>query len=61
MDDYFLVRFAREIGKTTSQLTLGDMLKFNKRKFLEPSKGEVQIEKSSPAPGPGCKFTRTKL
>ena len=30
MNDYLLVQFAKEIGKTTSQLTLSDMLKFNK-------------------------------
>jgi len=32
MNDYFLVQFAKETEKKTSQLTLSDMLKFNKWK-----------------------------
>lgn len=36
MTDYYLVQFARTIGKTTAQLTLWDMLKLNKWKAPEP-------------------------
>ena len=35
MDGYLLVQFAKEIGKTTAQLTLSDMLKFNKWRLTE--------------------------
>jgi len=41
MNDYFLVQFAKEIGKTTSQLTLSDMLKFNKWRLVEKKEDEL--------------------
>lgn len=51
MSDYLLVQFAKEIGKTTSQLTLYDMLRFNKW-------GLTEKKKDKPTPS---RFTRKVL
>ena len=55
MNDYLLVRFAKKIGKTTSQLTLSDMLKFNKWRLPE-KKEDKPIE-----PPISDRFTRRAL
>lgn len=43
MSNYFLVQFAKEIGKTTSQLTLSDMLRFNKWRSGTEKKEDKQV------------------
>jgi hypothetical protein len=35
MNNFYLIQFAQSIGKTTAQLTLGDMLNFN----IHPGEG----------------------